>query len=214
MKNTPEKTKSSVFVRTLAVVRPVASCVDQPVVVPVSSVLVLHCPGVHKLPPALEVERVLGLIKVDAVFLTINLFLDSAQSNLSPLVSTCTVLHQTTNEMVCSSHSRLFYSWCMFTRLGLLPLDCLVQSTTTFSMFQGSRHTKTSIRFLTDYSESSWSCHSIERHTWSLLQNENHSTLLLPSFPLSHTLSLFYTKADTHDSVVYNLWKIMSLVSW
>lgn len=67
----------------VAVVLPAASCLAQPVVVPVSSVLVLPCGGVDRLPPALEAERVLLLIKVDAGFLPIILFLCSAQSNQS-----------------------------------------------------------------------------------------------------------------------------------
>lgn len=82
-KNTPE-TKKPACVKdsaVVAVVLPAASCLDQPVVVPVSSVLVLPCGGVDWLPPALEAERVRLLIKVDAVFLPIILFLYSAQSN-------------------------------------------------------------------------------------------------------------------------------------
>lgn len=75
--------------------RPLASCLEPPpVVVCVSSLLVLRCPGVHWLPPTLEVERVLLLINAAAVVLTINLFVCPAQSNLSLVVSTCTALHK------------------------------------------------------------------------------------------------------------------------
>lgn len=56
--------------------------------------------SLSRLPLVLEVERVLRLIKVDAVVLASNLFLYSARSNLSLLVCACTPRHQTANELV------------------------------------------------------------------------------------------------------------------
>lgn len=95
----------------LALVLPAASCLDRAVVVPVSSVPVLPCGGVDRLPPALEVERVVLLIKLHAVFLPMVLFLYSAQSNLSLLVSTVIHLDCTAPPMKCFggvSFTRLF----------------------------------------------------------------------------------------------------------
>lgn len=102
----------------LALVLPAASCLDRAVVVPVSSVLVLPCGGVDGLPPALDEERVVLLIKLRAVFLpdrSISVF-SSVQFVITCLHCYSSGLHHTTNEMlwrrvVHTRHLKLGRSW-------------------------------------------------------------------------------------------------------
>lgn len=80
------------FVILAVPVLPVASCLEQPVVVPVSSVLLLHCRQASSrtgAAPCASTDNV--------VLLHVLLFLCSARSNLSSLVSTVTHGYCTTS---------------------------------------------------------------------------------------------------------------------